>query len=928
MTLREIDFPAKDVPLRKDVDELGTLVGEMLREQEGEAFFRLVEETRRAAIRRRQGEEGSAVELDERVCGLSPEEAGELTRAFSAYFQVVNLAEQVHRVRRRRDYLGTEGEVQPGSLRATLESLREGGVEGRFVADLFRDLRVVPVFTAHPTEATRRIVLEKEQRIARALVERLDGCTPPREREIRARIREEITGAWQTDPHPRERPTVDDEREHVLFYLTEVLWPVVPDVAEGLERAAATVFGQAATETGTYGEGSPEGRGPESPDPGSAGLVSPVRFASWVGGDMDGNPNVTAATIRDTLDRHRELALERHRSDLLELSSFLSQSPRRVEVDPEVSERVDAYAALLPEALEEIPARQRDLPYRLLLRLMGARLGAALEDGEGAYASADELSEDLRLVARSLERHGGRHAGLRGVRRVLSRVEVFGFHLAALDTRQDALVHRRVVGRLLDREGWMEAPARDRSARLRQALEDRASPAGSADPDDDEALRTLEVFRALKAVRKRRGPGAVGPFIVSMTEGPDDVLSVLYLARRAGFSDGDGHVPLDVAPLLETVSDLESAPGILEALLEDPVYRKHLRNRGDRQVVMIGYSDSNKDGGVTASRWALHSAQKSVVDVLGEAGIALTIFHGRGGTVGRGGGKTHRAVLAAPRGSVAGTLRVTEQGEIINEKYGLPEIAQRELERMVGATALAAIRPARSEGREERWERIMGTVARESRRAYRSLVHEDQLFPRYFRLATPIDVIERMPIGSRPASRRSGRGVEDLRAIPWVFSWMQSRHLLPGWYGLGAGLEAGVEEEGREAVEEMLREWPFLGSVLEDVEMALAKADLSIAERYAALAGDPGRAIFPRIREEFRRTVAAVTELRGRDGILDDDPTLRRSIRLRNPYVDPMSLLQVDLLRRWRETDRRDDRLLDALVNTVIGIAEGMRNTG
>ncbi|NIP58310.1 MAG: phosphoenolpyruvate carboxylase, partial [Gemmatimonadetes bacterium] len=387
-------------------------------------------------------------------------------------------------------------------------------------------------------------------------------------------------------------------------------------------------------------------------------------------------------------------------------------------------------------------------------------------------------------------------------------------------------------------------------------------------------------------------------------------------------------VPLDVAPLLETVPDLEAAPGILEALLEDPVYREHLRSRGDRQIVMIGYSDSNKDGGVTASRWALHSAQKSVVDVLGGAGVAPTIFHGRGGTVGRGGGKTHRSVLAAPRGSVAGRLRVTEQGEIINEKYGLPEIAQRELERMVGATALAAVPPARSEGREGRWERIMQTVARESRRAYRSLVHEDEAFPRYFRLATPIDVIERMPIGSRPASRRSGRGIEDLRAIPWVFSWMQSRHLLPGWYGLGTGVEAAVEEEGRAAMEEMLLEWPFLGSVLEDAEMALAKADLSIAERYAALAGDAGRVILPRIREEFRRTVAAVTELRGRDGILDDDPTLRRSIRLRNPYVDPMSLLQVDLLRRWRETDREDDRLLDALVDTVIGIAEGMRNTG
>ncbi|HSR41930.1 MAG TPA: phosphoenolpyruvate carboxylase, partial [Longimicrobiales bacterium] len=592
-----------------------------------------------------------------------------------------------------------------------------------------------------------------------------------RERELRARIREEITAAWQTDPHPPERPTVADEREHVLFYLVEVLWAVVPHLGEALEEAFAAA----------YGDGAPKPAAPGDDSSGGAGAPVagvPVRFASWVGGDMDGNPNVTADTIRDTLDRHRELALERHRADLLELSSFLSQSPRRVEVDSGVTERLEAYADVLPGALEEIPPRQRDLPYRTLLRLMAARVGAALEGEEGGYPSPDRLSEDLRLVARSLERHGGRHAGLRRVRRLLARLEVFGFHLATLDARQDALLHRRVVGRLLDADDWMEIPGEERSARLREAIETSRAGGGTVEPGDEESMRTLEVFRALRRGRVRHGPAAVGPFIVSMTEGPDDVLSVLLLARRAGLVDGDGRVPLDVAPLLETVPDLEAAPRILQALLEDPVYRPHLRSRGDRQIVMIGYSDSNKDGGVAASRWALHSAQSALVDVLGAAGIGLTVFHGRGGTVGRGGGKTHRAVLASPRGSVAGRLRVTEQGEIINEKYGIPEIALRELERMVAATALAGARSAGSEDREERWKPVMETVARESRRAYRSLVHEDEAFSRYFRLATPIDVIERMPIGSRPASRRSGRGIEDLRAIPWVFSWMQSRHLL------------------------------------------------------------------------------------------------------------------------------------------------------
>ena len=474
----------------------------------------------------------------------------------------------------------------------------------------------------------------------------------------------------------------------------------------------------------------------------------------------------------------------------------------------------------------------------------------------------------------------------------------------------------------------MERTGEERTDRLREALEEGEPGAAPDEPGDDEVRRTLEVFRAFAQARGRHGPSAVGPFIVSMTEGADDVLSVLYLARAVGFTDDDGRVPLDVAPLLETVLDLEAAPEILGSLLEDPGYRRHLGARGNRQMVMIGYSDSNKDGGVAASRWALHSAQAVLVEALKEAGVALTVFHGRGGTVGRGGGKTHRAVLAAPRGSVGGHLRVTEQGEIIHQKYGIPEIALRELERMIGATALATAQESWIGDPGSQWHPVMETVAEASRRTYRALVHEDEGFTGYFRSATPIDVIERMPIGSRPSSRRSGEGIEDLRAIPWVFSWMQSRHLLPGWYGLGSGLREAEEEHGPDVLREMVQGWPFVKTVLEDVEMVLAKADLSIAERYAGLAGAVGGEIFPRIRDEFELTRERLLELRERDEILEDDPTLARSIRLRNPYVDPMSLLQVDLLSRWRETDRQDDRLLDALVQSVIGIAEGMRNTG
>lgn len=925
---RDLDFPPEHVPLKQDVTDIGALVGEMLREQEGDDFFQRVEDTRTRAIRRRKGEEGAAEELEELVCGLETGVASELVRAFSAYFRAVNLVEQVHRIRRRRDYLSSEGEAQPGSLRAALATLRSAGLDADAASALFSDLRVEPVFTAHPTEATRPIILLKEQRVARALLDRLDGSTAEEERTVWTVVREELTSAWQTEQHPGERPTVADEREHVLFYLEQVLWGLLPEVHELLMAAADAVYG--------------EELGMEPSEP-------LVRFASWVGGDMDGNPNVTAETVRSTLDRHRELAVGLHHDDVMELSSLLSQSPERVAVDDEVHELVEAYSERFPGAADSIPHRQRDLPYRVLLRLVAARLEDTLNDGADAYASADGLDADLRTMAVSLERNGGRHAGLRRLRRLLRRVRAFGFHLATLDGRQDALVHRRVVGRLLGEEGWLELPAEERAHRLRASLagegdaarpEDLGRHDGKSEDDDaaededaeNEVRRTLEVFRAFAESRERHGPDAVGPFIISMTEGADDVLSVLFLARAAGFTDDEGEVPLDVAPLLETVPDLEAAPDILTALLDDPDYREHLRRRGDRQMVMVGYSDSNKDGGVAASRWALHAAQTALVETLEEAGVGLTVFHGRGGTVGRGGGKTHRAVRAAPRGSVGGRLRVTEQGEIIHQKYGVREIGIRELERMVAATALSSA-PIGGHGREreateEGWHPLMETIAERSRDRYRRLVYENSDFTDYFRRATPIDVIERMPIGSRPASRRAGEGIEDLRAIPWVFSWMQSRHLLPGWFGLGSGLEAAVEEHGEEEVEEMVREWDFLGTVLDDVEMVLAKADLDIAERYAGLAGEVGERVFALIREEFDRTVEAVTGVQGHTSLLEGDPILARSIRLRNPYVDPMSLLQVDLLHRWRETDREDEELLNALIQSVMGIAQGMRNTG
>ena len=880
-------------------------MGDVIRDQGGDALFEKVEAARVAAIHRREGKPEAEGELETLVADLSPRDAGELVRGFTTYFEVVNLAERINRIRRGRDYLRAAGPPQEGTLEDTVRRLSAAGLDATQVRNLLQGLLFEPVFTAHPTEATRRTLLEKEQAIGRLLVRRLDpSLTPAEERAALGRIREEVTLTWQTEAQPAQRPTVRDELDHVLFFLTDVIYRVVPPFYEGLEDALAQVYGTA---------------GAEIPVP------TVLRFASWVGGDMDGNPNVTAETVRTALARHRALVLERYQRDTVELARRLSQAPSRVGVDDAVLRRAAEYIDRFPSVVAALPERHRDMPYRVLLHLMAARLHATSRDEPFGYADADAFASDLHLIAKSLAGHRGARAGLFSVRRLVRRIETFGFHLATLDVRQDALVHRAVVGRLLGDPSWGERSATERTARLKRALQSGEQP--SSAPDSD-AERTLAAFRTIGECRTQYGPHAIGPYIVSMTQSVDDVLGVLLLARWSGLVGTDGAAALDVAPLFETLDDLRAARDVLCALLEDNLYRAHLASRGNRQVVMLGYSDSNKDGGIAASRWAVQQAQAALVATVEPAGFDLTIFHGRGGTVSRGGGKLTRAVLGAPPGSVRGRLRVTEQGEVINANYGLRGIALRTLEQAVGAVAIATALHPPPDPRAPRWSVLMDEIAATSRAAYRQMVYDDARFVEYFRLATPIDVIERMPMGSRPPARRMGTGIEQLRAIPWVFAWTQSRNVLPGWFGLGTALERAVERHGADAVAEMLRDWPFLKALVDDVEMVLAKADFGIAARYARLAGALERVFFPVITAEFDRTVSLLLRLKGTTALLDEDPVVQRAIRLRNPYVDPMSLLQVDLLARWREAGRPDDELFGALLATVRGIAQGLQNTG
>jgi len=902
----DIEFAQKDTGLRKDVHDLGAMVGDLLREQGGEALYRVVEIARRTSINRREGDSVAGEGLDKLIGSLSVSMARDFIRAFSTYFQLVNTAEQVHRIRRRRAYLKDSSTRQPGSIQECVHIMREVGLGVADVRSLLGTLCIEPVFTAHPTEPTRRTILRKQQNIVRRLVEVQNPALTPHELEAcHESIRTDITTIWQTEETPHEERTVFDELEHVLFYLTDVIYRALPPFYESLERALSDAYGPVAKDLDT---------------------PTIIRFASWIGGDMDARPEITARTIRETLARQRSLILNLYYHECGMLSEKLSQSTSRIGVSREIVERIDYYSQNFPNVAGQVPVRHRDMPYRRFMHLVRARLQSTYDDDVFPYETAEDFIGDIRLIARSLDDNQGRNAGLFLVRRLIRRAETFGFHLLTMDVRQDSMMNRSVVGRCLGEEGWMQQSADYRTARIRKALESNESPA--VEPDN-QSRRALAVFQSISYCRRKYGDIAIGPYVVSMTHGVDDILSVLLLARWGDLGRKSGAVPLDIAPFFETVEDLNGCAGQMDRLFGDAIYREHLKRRGNRQTVMVSYSDSNKDAGLASARWTLQQAQSALVDTLEKAGIELTMFHGRGGTISRGGGKTHAAVLGSPPGAVRGRLRATEQGELVNAKYGVRGIAVRTLEQAVGSVALASALPRRKQAKEaEEWPAIMDGLTTVARERYQALVYDTEGFYDYFRLATPVDVIERMQI-SRPGETAMVEGADNVqRHSPWDFAWTQSRHMLPGWYGLGSALARAIDEHGLEKIIEMAKSWHFFHALLSDVETVLAKSDLNIAKRYSALAGDLNARLFPVLRAEFDLSVEKVLKIRNQQVLLEKSNTLRRSIRLRNPYVDPMSLLQVELLQRWRESKRDDEELFAALVASVNGIARGLQDSG
>ena len=820
---------ATDAPLRRDVRLLGDLLGRVMVEQEGEDLLAREEEIRRVSRRAREsGDREVRTELARAVGRLDLEQQTKILRAFALFFQLANIAEQQHRVRRRRDVEREDG-VPRESLAEAFRLLRESRVDAAALERAAEHVSLELVLTAHPTEATRRTVLQAQARLG-ALLAALDAGE-----DVMERAAEEITVLWQTDEVRPQRPRVVDEIRHGLWFFEHSLL----DAAEQLLRA--------------YRETIP-------------GAPLPLSFGSWIGGDMDGNPQAGPETVREALERGRALALARYRAEVRELAAALGLTTTLVGVSEELLESIVRDERDLPTYAAQIGEQNRDEPYRRKLSFVWWRLG---NDG---YARAEQLAADLDVLDRSLRAHAGGRIADGRLARLRRRVELFGFHVAKLDVRFHA------------------TELREATPRVREALAVAAE------------------------AQERVGEQAVDTVIVSGTESAGDVLPVVELAGEAG-------ARVSPVPLFETIRDLREAPEVLETLLDEPRFARLVEERGRRLEVMVGYSDSGKDGGYLTAQWEIYRAQERLAALAAARGLELTVFHGRGGSTGRGGGPTHAAILAQPAGHPPGRLKLTEQGETVSFKYGLPGLAYRNLEAALAATLLAAFPEVAGSQPPEGAGETMGALSEHAFVAYRGLVWEDDRFPEFFRRFTPIEELALLEIGSRPPRRPEGDELlSSLRAIPWVFAWTQNRCVLPAWYGCGAAFAAVELGELRR----LYRSWAFFRSLVENLEMTLAKSSLEIAAGYLDLVEDAS--LYEPIRAEHERTVASVLEIVEARDLLDRHPVIQRSIRLRNPYVDPMNAIQVELLRRWRETG--DEAVKRPLLRSIAGIAAGLRNTG
>jgi phosphoenolpyruvate carboxylase len=920
----------KSENLVSEIRFLGRILGEIIKEQGGPTLYDLEEEIRLGSRARREGTPGAERALRARIRSMSDVEARTVVRAFTIFFDLVNLAEDRERVRVLRDRERTRApEPRSESMEEAVLLMKAAGLGPEGSQALLDILAIGLVFTAHPTEAKRRSVRTKVRLLRQSLVQLDSAELLPRERDaLVTRMRSLLTALWQTDLIRPRRPSVLEEVE-VGLYFASTLWEVTPAIFAELKRALDKVY------------------------PGSSFRLPPfLEFGSWIGGDRDGNPHVSAAVTAQTLLRMRGAALDAHIAQCRLLFEELTTSEREAAVSWEMRQALERRVREFPEIAPLVePLSQHEIYRRWLRtvewRLCRSREAASLEAvPAGAYRSGAELAADLVLVRDSLRLNRGTHIVEGGLQTWLWQTEIFGLHFARLDIRQESGRNARVVAELMRVLGrcpdYASLSEQERRELLRQpAVVGEAVRAGLG----AEVQETLDVFTAIARAARALGEECLGGHIISMTHEVSDVLAVLWLMRLGAEGGGPAGGPaggaaeaggpsMDIVPLFETIDDLARAPDVVGAMLDDATYRRHLARRGDTQTVMIGYSDSTKDGGYLAACWALYNAQSVLSTVARERGVRLVFFHGRGGSLGRGGGPAARSILALPPESLGAGLRMTEQGEVLADRYDDPRIAGRHLEQVIWATVTSSVRPLSPPKRE--WLETMETLGREALAAYRTLIEEPG-FLSFFEQATPIVEIESLPIASRPAYRRETRSLADMRAIPWVFAWTQNRCMIPAWYGIGSAFQAfaRTRPDGWQVLRAMYEGWSFFRATLDNAVLALAKSDLAIGRMYADLVEEPEtrERVWAMIATEYEASRDAVLRTNGQPQLLEELPWLQQSIRVRNPNTDPLNLVQVEWMRRKREAERRGDEARQAecrelLRLTIEGVAAGMRTTG
>ncbi len=897
------DDRAKEHPLRRDVRSLGILLGRVLVDQAGEPLFKVVEQLRRLLITSRGSSADSQLDsvgmIEARgiVERLAIQDAYRVTKAFAIYFELTNLAETNHRKRRRR--AGKFYPEQPplaGSFRGTLARMREAGMTAEQALQALGQVKVVPVFTAHPTEVARRTVLLKRRHIAREL-ELLDTLPLPAADALSHEnvIATEITSLWQTDEVRVQKPQVTDEIRMGLDHYPMSIFESLPHLYSEMRESFREVYGLEIC---------------------AEQVPQVLFFGSWIGGDRDGNPFVTVESTREALERARNTILAFYISEMDRLMEQLSSSCHQVAVSEDFQEKLREYTASMGEEPARLARISSTELYRRFLSFVTVRLRQTRSGEEKAYTSATEFEVDLRLVYRSLEQNRGEDLATLLLDPLLQNVRTFGFHLSALDIRQHAAVHKEALAEIQAAGCGLRASGK--------SLTDLPSVANSV----------MQVFQSIAQWKNVFPALAIRNYVISGAESGEDVDTVIKLAALGGVElkaseDDPGLMPV---PLFESIQSLRASAGTMEKVWSEPEYRKLLDSWSGWQEVMLGYSDSNKDGGMLTSIWELYKAHRSLHAAARKHNVKLRLFHGRGGTVGRGGGPTHNAILAQPAGDFSGEIRITEQGEVLNWKYSDPVLAEWNLEIMVAACLEALARPdgSTSEG-DKPWADVMEQMSADAFRFYRTNIAENPEILEYFEQATPVNELEHAQIGSRPARRSQSRKLDDLRAIPWVFGWMQSRHALPAWFGVGYALEqfALQGKNAEQQLRDMTVQFPLFNDLIRNVELAMAKADPAIAHLYASLVREAGlrERVWKVVADEFERTRRMLLIVKQQARLLEKNPVLSRSIRLRNPYVDAMSLIQVELLRRKQLGDNSED-LNYALGATINGIAAGLHNTG